>query len=234
MEDLGDSRQGLTILISALNEEKLIGLTIAETLEVARSELNAFEIILINDGSVDRTGGIMDHFAENNEGISVIHNPQARGLGQAFATAVQRACYSKIVLLTGDREVNDNGLRQLFAMFDSAELVIYYRENQLQARLFYRLIISKSFRLIMVILFGYKVHDFHGIPIYPVSTVRELDLQLIGYTFQVEVLVKLLRRNVDYVEMPFSINKEESGSSQVFRIKTFIDFAKLIAHLFRT
>ena len=104
----------------------------------------------------------------------------------------------------------------------------------MQARLFYRLIISYTFRLLMVTLFGYDIKDYHGVPIFPVKIIREMSIISKGYPFQVEVLVKLLRLNVSFSEVPFSVNKEKEGNSQVIRFKTFYDFVKTIWYLLRS
>jgi len=231
--DKSEEADSLTIIISALNEEDLIEVTVKEILDVSRSALQNFELILVNDGSSDRTGEIMDDIQKNNDEVMVIHNESACGLGQAFCDGVDRAKYDKAVIFVGDREISVAGIKNLYEAVGKADLVLGYRDNQYHARLFKRYIISKIFRIVMVLLFGYKIRDFHGIPIYPVKLVRELDLKLIGYTFQVEVIVKLLRRNVAFVEVPFSINEEEEGRSQVFRMKTLKDFFSMIVHLFR-
>ena len=104
----------------------------------------------------------------------------------------------------------------------------------MQARLFYRLIISYIFRLLMVTLFKYDIKDFHVVPIYPVKIIREFKITSNGAPFQVEVLVKLLRRDVSYIEVPFSIYKEKEGNSQVFRLKTIYDFLTMIWFLLRS
>lgn len=223
----------LTIVISALNEEELIGLMVNEVLPVVRGVLDAFEVILVDDGSTDKTGEIMDELAEANPEVQVVHNPRPGGLGGAFRKGITRARFDSLVLLTGDREITVDGFRGLIEAVGSADLILGYRDNQVQARLPYRLVISRLFQFVMMVLFGYRIRDFHGVPIYPVQAVRDLEVQSDGYPFQVETLVKLLRRNVRYVEVPFSINKEEPGHSYAVRLKTFIDFGRMAWHLLR-
>ena len=115
-----------------------------------------------------------------------------------------------------------------------SDLIIGYRDNQMQSRLFFRLIISYIFRVVMVALFGYDIKDYHGVPIYPVKITKKLNIISNGYPFQVETLVKLLRHEVSYIEVPFSINNEKHGNSKVIRLKSFYDFFKTIWHLLRT
>ena len=78
----------LTIIISALNEEKLISKTISEILSVYRETNDKYEIILVNDGSTDRTGEIMESFSKDNPEIEVINNPEPSGLGAHFKNGI--------------------------------------------------------------------------------------------------------------------------------------------------
>jgi dolichol-phosphate mannosyltransferase len=224
---------GITILISALNEEDLVELTVTEILPVAREALNKFEIILINDGSKDNTGMIMDQLASQYSEIQVVHHTKPGGLGNAFKVGLALSKFDYLVLLTADREITMYGFKRLISAIGESDLIIGFRDNQMQARMFFRLIISYIFRLTMVTLFKYDIKDYHGVPIYPVKIARELSTISNGFSFQVEVLVKLLRRDVSYIEVPFSINKEKDGHSQVIRFKTFYDFFKMIWNLFR-
>ena len=65
------NNRSLTILITALNEERLIELTVVEILKVSRETLDQYEIILVNDGSQDKTGIIMDQLETQNQEIIV-------------------------------------------------------------------------------------------------------------------------------------------------------------------
>jgi glycosyltransferase involved in cell wall biosynthesis len=228
------NNRSLTILITALNEEHLIELTVNEILAVASETLNKYEIILINDGSRDKTGVIMDQLAAQNSEIKVVHHPEPGGVGNAFQEGMALAKFDSLVLLTGDREITVEGFKKLINCIGESDLIIGYRDNQMQTRLFFRLIISYFFRLVMVALFGYDIKDYHGVPIYPVKITKKMNIISNGYPFQVETLVKLLRHEVSYIEVPFSINNEKYGNSKVIRLKSFYDFFKTIWHLLRT
>ena len=163
------NNRSLTILITARNEERLIELTVVEVLKVARETLNQYEIILVNDGSKDKTGIIMDQLETQNPEIKVVHHDKSGGMGNAFQEGIALAKFDNLVLLTGDREITMEGFKRLISYTGKFDLIIGYRDNQLQARLFFRLIISYIFHLLMVSLFGYEIKDFHGVPIYPVK-----------------------------------------------------------------
>jgi dolichol-phosphate mannosyltransferase len=227
-----ENKKELTIVIPALNEEALIGITVEETLAAADEFLDNYEIFLVNDGSIDRTAEIMKKIASGRSEIKVIHHATPLGLGMVFHEGLNKANYKNFVILTGDNEISYDSLRKLFKAVGASEFILGYRNNRMQARLFHRYLLSILFNISMAIATGYKILDFHGIPIYPVRCVRDLvDLRLVGVTYQVEVITKLLRKDIDYIQVPFSINKEAYGSSQMLRLPIFIDIFNMVLHL---
>jgi dolichol-phosphate mannosyltransferase len=80
----------LSIVVPALNEQEKIAETVEGILPLARDLLDDFELILIDDGSTDDTGSIMDRFAAEEPRIVVVHQPQRQGVGAGFKLALAR------------------------------------------------------------------------------------------------------------------------------------------------
>jgi len=220
----------LTILIPALNEEEIIAATVGEVLAVAKQSLDEFEVIVINDGSTDRTGAIINLLAEKHPEVSPVHNSECRGVGWAFWEGVRRAKHVRLTLIPGDRAYNIDGIQRLIQALDSAELVIGFRTNQAATRQRRRAILSAVYQRLIGWIFGFRLKDYHGIIIYPVIALRGLGLRTAGYTYQLEILVRLLRQGVGYVELPVTLNPAGRGSSRALRLRTLFD---LIAALWR-
>ena len=233
MEENQNNRS-LTIIISALNEEKLISKTVSEILSVYRETNDKYEIILVNDGSTDRTGEIMESFSKDNPEIEVINNPEPLGLGKHFKDGINKARCEYIIHLSGDNELTVDGFKNLINAIGSTDLVIGYRVNAFEARVIIRALMSYLFTSFINYIFGFKLKDVHGLIIFPLKIIRELDLECVGYTQQVELLVKLFRKKTSYVEVPMRINKETYENSQALHFKTLVDFTKIILHLIYT
>lgn len=85
----------LTIVIPALNEEAAIGPIIERTLAarphiIARSPVSAVQIIVVSDGSTDRTADIAAAFAAAHDGVELIRFPVNRGYGAAIKAGFER------------------------------------------------------------------------------------------------------------------------------------------------
>ena len=224
----------LTIHIHALNEEEYISKMVKELLPVVRRELDRFELILVNDGSTDRTGEIMDFLASEYLEVRVIHNSERLSQGGCVRKAIEAASFDYIMSLGGDNPFNAKSLVSIFKAMDVADMVIAYRTNQGESRALLRFILSRLYHFFLFMIFGLKVKDPHGVQLYPIPVLRSLDLQLIGYGYNTELLVKLQRRGISFVEVPVSLNTDNPQPSRAIRLEVLGDIIKTIRHLLKT
>jgi dolichol-phosphate mannosyltransferase len=215
--------RSLTIFIPALNEEHRLVRTVNELLPLARETLDQFQILIVNDGSTDNTGEIAESLARQSPEISVVHHARPCGVGASFKEVVALAACDYLTLIPGDHACNVASLGPVFEAVGSADFVLGYRINQDEARTITRVIISRTFNRLMGALFNLPLRDFHCLAVYPVRPLRDLNLRAIGYTFQIEAIVTLLRRKHSYRQIPITLNREGHGSSRSLRLKTFSD-----------
>ena len=99
-----DRRPLVTVVLPAYNEESILESNAHLLFDYLRSNENRYrwEVLLINDGSDDRTGEIADSLAERYEDLIVIHHPANFGLGQAFKTAFRRSTGDYVVTMDID------------------------------------------------------------------------------------------------------------------------------------
>src|SRR4051794_11625766 len=94
----------LTVVMPALNEEANLAAAVQTTLTAIRDRVDDYEIIVVNDGSSDRTGAVADGIAKENPHVRVIHNPRPRNLGGIYRQAIAAARFEYIVMVPGDNE----------------------------------------------------------------------------------------------------------------------------------
>jgi glycosyltransferase involved in cell wall biosynthesis len=119
------SAKKLTIVIPALNEQSKIADTIDGVWPLARDLLDDFEILLIDDGSTDETGAIMDEYATRDPRIIAVHHPKRQGVGAAFKSALARAKFDGITLIPGDHAFQNEGIARMFKAAGAADIVIH-------------------------------------------------------------------------------------------------------------
>ena len=88
----------ISIIFPAFNEEKSIKKTISSTKEILRkNNINPFEIIIIDDGSADKTFEIA-----LNENVNVIKNPHNLGYGISLKKGIDAAKYETLIIMDAD------------------------------------------------------------------------------------------------------------------------------------
>ena len=120
---------GLSFIVPAYNEELGIEATLAR-LEKTLSSLNiSSELIIVNDGSTDRTREIV----ESRANIRVINHPINTGYGTAIKTGIREAKYDWIGIADADGTYDIESLPKLVGSMEQGyEMVIGARENVLE------------------------------------------------------------------------------------------------------
>jgi dolichol-phosphate mannosyltransferase len=222
----------LTIVIPAVNEQEKVAETIEGVLPLARDLLDDFEIILIDDGSTDNTGAIMDRFAAEEPRILVVHHAQRQGVGAGFKSALQRAKFGAITLIPGDHAFQNKGIARMFKAAGAADIVITYRDNQ-SDRSLNRSFQSHSLGFVLNCIFGFWLFDYHSVIIYPVKWSRQIAVKADGYGYQISFLISLLQLGLSHVQVPVSLNAELKGSSRALRLRTYLELGMTILSLLR-
>jgi glycosyltransferase involved in cell wall biosynthesis len=191
----------ITLFVPALNEERKLPGTLDSLLGVAATlpEL-AIEILVVDDGSGDRTASIAETASRSDPRIRLLRHPENRGLGAAFKTALAAAHGSKLMIVPGDNDLPAATLAALLRQAKRADLVMCYFPDRAQ-RGRSRQILSSLFGLAYATAFDVHVQYINGPSLYPVDRLRELELFSNRFSIVAEINVKLLRRGVTFIEI---------------------------------
>lgn len=101
----------ITVIIPAYNVEKYIGKTIESTLN---QTFDDYEVVVINDGSKDRTGDICDKYAKNSNKLKVVHQENG-GVMAARLKGIECSHGEWVTFLDGDDRLPENSLMSLYS-----------------------------------------------------------------------------------------------------------------------
>jgi glycosyltransferase involved in cell wall biosynthesis len=221
----------LSIIIPALNEELAISAAI-KTAQKSVSQLGIdYELILINDGSVDRTGAIMDEFTKTNpDRVKVVHNLRPKNVGCAFGQGVKASQGEYVIMVAGDGETSEQTLISVINKIGSADLIISYATNT-KIRSWQRRLISWSYVLILNLLFGMRLHYFNGTCLIRRDLIKQLSPWTPGFAFMSEISIQLIKNGATYEEVPAPLQPRLGGKSKSLSIKNFILVAGSISKL---
>lgn len=196
------TQRGIGVVLPAYNEEAVIANTVrdcAKTLAVIAPD---YEIIIVDDGSRDRTGAIADELAAENPRVRVIHNQGNRGYGGALIAGFDAVSKDLTFFMDSDGQFDIRDLARLLALREQGyRAVLGYREHRQDGAI--RRLNAWGWNLLVSLLFGLRVRDVDcAFKVYDTDLVRMLGVHSEGAMVNTEMLVKLKLLGVRTIETP--------------------------------
>lgn len=220
----------ISIVIPALNEEAVLETVVRDIEKQVAAFFRDYEIVLIDDGSTDKTGEIMDRLARQLPKTRAIHNPQNQGLGASYQRGIAEARCTYMMMLCGDGGMPAASLPPIFAAIGSADIVAPYVTNLKTIKSPVRYFTSRVYTNLLNLLFGQKIKYYNGLPVHRVDLLRQLRINSTGFAFQGEILTKLLRSGCSMTEVGVA-GAEMTRNSSALRLKGLLNIAKVLVLL---
>jgi len=221
----------LSVIIPALNEEANIAAAVQEVLLAVGDRFADYELLLFDDGSRDQTGAIMDKLAAGNPHLRVTHNAAPRNLGGVYKQGVALARFEYVTWAPGDNENPAGALVPVYEAIGKADIVVPYPAN-MRDRPLARQVVSRSYTLLMNLLFGHWLPYYNGTAVFPASSLRRIEIRTSSFAYQSEVLVKLLRLGKNCVTVGINIQPRPDRPSKAFRWRNVVTVLKAVVCLF--
>jgi glycosyltransferase involved in cell wall biosynthesis len=150
----------LSIVIMAFDEEDNLPVQVERTVAFLSGAMRDWQIVIVDDGSRDRTGDVADQWAARYPGhIDVVHHGTNRGMGVAIRNGYAAARCDWVTQLPADCQVDPRVFTRFFAHVPGVDIVLsVYRERDDGLK---RAVMSKTFQLLVRALIGQR-GDFTG------------------------------------------------------------------------
>ncbi len=209
----------ISIVLPCYNEEAILPIninTIINYLET-KSFKYQWDILIINDGSKDKTAAIANEFAKLRNEISVIHHPTNLNLGNAIKTGFNNSKGEIIVVLDIDLSYSVEHIEIMVDKLieNSADIVIaspYMKGGKVTAVPFFRKIMSSWVNKFMHMASQEDYYTFTGmVRAYRKEFVQTLNLKTKDYEINPEIVYKgmILRANI--IEIPAHLDWTEQN-----------------------
>ena len=192
----------ISVIMPALNEEQALGASAANVLAGFRHFSLSGELVIVNDGSSDRTGEIAEELAARHDNIKVVQHAVPEGIGSAFRDGVKAAVGELVVYIPGDGENDAAEIFRYIPLMETVDVVIPYVTNP-EIRPWRRRFISSFYHFIMTRTFSIPVKYMNGNVIYRRSILEGVPYRSNGFFYQAELLIKVLGRRYLYAEVPY-------------------------------
>ncbi len=120
----------ITVFFPCYNEQNNVAGVVQRAVEVLEDLRADYEIIIVNDGSVDNTGRVADEIAATNERVRVIHHPRNLGYGAALQSGFRAATRELVFYTDGDGQFDVKEMPLLLPLMAEYDIVSGYRMNR--------------------------------------------------------------------------------------------------------
>ncbi|TAM45948.1 MAG: glycosyltransferase family 2 protein [Gammaproteobacteria bacterium] len=220
----------LTVIMPCLNEESSVAAAAGATLAAFDKYSIDGELIIVNDGSTDRTLEIATGLMKADRRIRVLSHEKPWGVGATFWHGVQEARNDYVMWIAGDNENDPEDALIYYYMSRDTDIIVPFIHN-VEVRSVLRRVVSSLYRFIINVSFGMNLNYTNGAVIYNVAVLREINLQSVGFFYQAEILIQLIRAGYLYAETPHFLSRRRSGKTKALTLKSFFDVTKAYLHL---
>ncbi len=112
-----------SVIVPCYNEEGAIAETLTHFVETLGPQ-GDFELIIVNDGSTDGTGAILNRYAAEHPGLRVMHHDRNRGYGAALKTGIRVASGEYIAITDADGTYPNERVRELVDACADYDMVV--------------------------------------------------------------------------------------------------------------
>jgi glycosyltransferase involved in cell wall biosynthesis len=226
----------LSIVLPAYNEEQNVESAV-EQVSAAAGQLGLeYEIILVNDGSADRTGEIGRELAERIPHFRLVEHYPNRGYGGALKAGFEAASKELIAFVPSDNQFVFAEVERLLAAIDEADVVCGYRADRKDSLI--RRFNALGWNSVVRLLFGYLCRDIDcGFKLFRREVLDRVHIVSDGAMIDTEFLAGARARGLRIAEVPVThlprTAGEATGANLRVIVKAFYDLARFRLRLWQ-
>ncbi len=192
--------RSLSVILPAYNEEALIANTISTVMSVLTTWMQDFEVIVVNDGSKDRTGEIVAGLSAYDRRIRLIDHPVNRGYGAALVTGFEAVTKELAFFMDSDGQFDISDLARFFPLIEEYGAVLGYRIDRQDTWM--RKLNALGWKQLVRFIFGVHARDIDcAFKLFRAEFFRTHRLETRGAMINAEILYKLSRAGYTYTEV---------------------------------
>lgn len=210
---MNENKIDITVVMPALNEEKNILASITNTLRAFEDyEING-EIIVISDGSTDKTQDLVNKIIKKDNRVRLIPHEVPKGIGASYWEGVDNANGNVVTWIPGDNENDPWEIFRYYKLLEHVDIVIPFVFNK-EVRSLFRNALSFIYRFIINTTFRVNFNYTNGTVLFRRSILKEMDHRSYGFFFQTDVLIRAAKRGYLFAEVPYKLGLRSDGISK--------------------
>ena len=225
----------IVIITPTFNESLNIEKFIIETLN------RNLSLLVIDDNSPDGTSEIVSRYVKESDRVFLIKREKKLGIGSAYREGFNWAIennYEFAIEMDADFSHQFSDLDNLLSCKTEHSVVVgsrYISGASTVGWSYFRKTLSRSANYLAKICSVNDINDMtSGFRIYPTKILKKVDYnksQSNGYSFQIEMTIKVIKHNFKIVEVPITFVERELGKSKMDKLIVFEAIVLLLKSL---
>ncbi|MCC7517717.1 MAG: glycosyltransferase family 2 protein [Verrucomicrobiae bacterium] len=210
--------RSITALFPAYNDADVIGDLVRVALEALSQVTHDYEVVVVNDGSTDRTASVLDELVERHPmRVRAIHHPRNLGYGRALRTGFAHARKEWVFYTDGDGQYDPWEMLDLVAALQP-EVDVVNGYKTVRCDPLHRIVVGWLYSRFARLAFGIRLRDVDcDFRLIRRALLQQVELQSDNGAVCVEMIRKFQDVGGRFVEVPVSHYHRAFGSSQFFR-----------------
>ena len=218
----------LSIAMIFYNEEKNAAGAIEKLATTGGLKIPDYEIIAVDNGSIDSTAKILKTIAEKNPHVKIATVAKNVGYGFGATTGLANCSGRYIGYIDGDGQFDPESTVMAYKKMCAENLDVCKAYRIIREYDFTRKFLSFGFNILLQFMFGVSCHDINGKPkIMRREVFESLMLKSKDWFIDSEIILKSTELGYKLGDVPTTYKKRGEGKSSV-RIGTALEFAKNI------
>jgi len=221
----------LSLVYLCWNEQDALPDTLAEAVPWCRDNLADWEILVVDDGSTDRSADIVREQSAAEPRVRLLQHDRNRGMGAGLRTAIGAATKDYYCMLAADGQIPTPEVAHLLPYLARAPIVTSVYGNR---RGPVRLFLSRGFRAYMLVVVGVDF-ELEGTYLFPVRLAREdIGLDRVGadtFFFSFELIARAIAAGHRVETATISVRPRRQGGAS--RIATFKRIKRVAGEVLR-
>lgn len=215
-----ERKPSISFFCPAYYDEKNLSNVIAHVYETLIECAYRFEIIVIEDGSPDRTGAIADELRDRYPNVSVVHHPRNLGYGASVRRGFECASqYDYVCYTDGDNQYDFGEISKMLPLLKNYDAVISYRKVKEYGLV--RKLLSAGYNYLIQKLFRVPFTDVNSsLKLFKRSVINAITIESVSPFVAAETVIKAYNRGFKITEIGIFSYPRIHGKSSSITIST--------------
>jgi glycosyltransferase involved in cell wall biosynthesis len=230
-------KPSIAIFFPIYRDEGTVETVALKSLKVLSDIASDYKVIIVNDGSPDRSGEIADELARKYPNIVSVHHEKNLGYGAALRTGFKHSLdYEWVCFTDGDDEYDVNELYHIAKLFHHYDLIVTFRYSKIYGTL--RILISYIYNLIIRLLFKSSLRDHNcALKVIRSRVIRDLKIISNSAFIGAEIIIKAMVKGYPIGEVGIKAYPRTFGQSSIMStrhiITSILDMMRVYREIFK-